>query len=259
MPVIPFVLGDTAGVGTDAEWPVSIVDIERAYWIGLTEVTNRQFRTVMGDHSSGLFTKRQIVLDGPGISMEFPQQPAVRVSWVQAMEFCRRVSNRTGHHVTLPTEAQWEFAARANTSSPVSFGNLDADFSKWANMADRSIACLYERTSGVTVMQPIPSSMDVDDEAIATADVASYQPNPWGLFDVHGNAAEWTRSSYRPYPYDRMDGREAVTGLNESERRVVRGGSFYDRPRWCRSASRRDYPQWQAVHDVGFRIIIERP
>jgi formylglycine-generating enzyme required for sulfatase activity len=175
-----FVMGDSAGVGSDDEWPPAVVEIERSYWIGRSEVTNRQLRAVIDSHSSGVFTKRQIDRDGPGIQMDFPHQPAVRVSWTRAMEFCRKLSELSGHHVTLPTEAQWENAARAGSSSPLAYGNLNDDFSQWANMADRSIACLYQGTAGVALMQPIPSVMQIDDEAIATADVASYRPNQWG-------------------------------------------------------------------------------
>lgn len=259
-----FVLGDSTGLGSDAEWPATVVAIERPYWIGRTEVTNRQLRAVIGDHSSGVFTKRQIDRDGPGIQMNSPHQPAVRVSWTQAMDFCRKLSELSGQHVTLPTEIQWEYAARAGGSSPLAYGNLDDDFSQWANMADRSIACLYQGTAGVALMQPIPSVMQIDDQAIATADVASYRANQWGLFDMHGNAAEWTRSVYRPYSDDGIKGNDRIKGdsdrmgSNDNEQRVVRGGSFYDRPQWCRSSSRRSYPQWQAVHDVGFRVVIER-
>ncbi|MCP4859058.1 MAG: formylglycine-generating enzyme family protein [Fuerstiella sp.] len=252
-----FVMGDSAGVGSDDEWPPDVVAIERPYWIGRTEVINQQLRAVIDSHSSGVFTKRQIDRNGPGIQMDFPHQPAVRVSWTEAMEFCRRLSERSDYQVTLPTEAQWENAARAGSSSPLAYGNVNDDFSQWANMADRSLACLYEGTAGVALMQPIPSLLHIDDEAIATADVASYRPNQWGLFDMHGNAAEWTRSVYRPYQDNQLDNQTDHIGSDESARRVVRGGSFYDRPQWCRSSSRRSYPQWQAVHDVGFRVVIE--
>jgi formylglycine-generating enzyme required for sulfatase activity len=71
---------------------------------------------------------------------------------------------------------------------------------------------------------------------------------------MHGNAAEWTRSTYRPYPYHDDDGRNADS---PDGRKVVRGGSFYDRPKRCRSAFRLSYPAWQCVHNVGFRVVAE--
>jgi formylglycine-generating enzyme required for sulfatase activity len=86
---------------------------------------------------------------------------------------------------------------------------------------------------------------------LVTADVGSYKPNPWGLCDVHGNAWEWTRSTHRPYPYQ-ADGRNHVA---DRDNRVVRGGSWYDRPQRCRSAFRLSYPPYQRVFNVGFRVV----
>jgi formylglycine-generating enzyme required for sulfatase activity len=221
------------------------------------EITNAQFRQFLPAHSSGFFTKRQIEIDGPGIQLDSLEQPAVRVSWETAMEFCRRLSAVVNRPVTLPTEAQWEYAARAGTNSPLSYGDVTADPSSFANMADRSIACLYKGTAGVANLQPIPSLMQYDDQAIATAAVGSYAPNAWGLHDMHGNAAEWTRSEFRDYPYDADDGRNSIDIDRATAKRVVRGGSFYDRPSRCRSSFRLAYPAWQSVYNAGFRIVVE--
>jgi formylglycine-generating enzyme required for sulfatase activity len=172
------------------------------------------------------------------------------------MHFCRLLSQQTGNHVTLPSEAQWEYAARAGSETTFHFGDAEAPFADHANMADRSLACLYVGTAGVAALQPLPAVMEIDDQAIVTADVGSYRPNAWGLYDMHGNAAEWTRSLYRPYPYDSADGREAATA-DSGSKRTVRGGSYFDRPHRCRAAHRRGYTAWQAPHDVGFRIVVE--
>jgi formylglycine-generating enzyme required for sulfatase activity len=250
-------MGDSTGHGDADEWPATIVDIERDFWIGRTEITNAQMRSLLPEHCSGYFTKRQIDKDGPGIELDTPNQPAIRVSWQEAMEFCSRLSARIQRRVTLPTEAQWEYAARAGTFSDMSYGRASDDFADHANMADRSLACLYGGTAGVAVLQPIPSIMQVDDQAIGTADVGSYAPNPWGLFDMHGNAAEWTRSLYHAYPYQPTSREQAWDGRHENQRFVVRGGSYYDRPHRCRTSHRQNFPAWQAVHDVGFRVVIE--
>jgi formylglycine-generating enzyme required for sulfatase activity len=231
------------------------VRIERDFWIGRHEITNQQLRHLLPHHIAGFFTKRQIDADGPGIQLDEPLQPAVRVSWLDAMKFCERLSSETGLPFSLPTEAQWEYAARAGTATALHYGDSTADFTAWANVADRSLACLYSGTAGVANLQPFPAEMRFDDLAIATAPVASYGENPWRLFDVHGNAAEWTRSAFRPYPYDAADGRNE-RGTNE--RRVVRGGSFCDRPTRCRSSFRLAYPPWQSVHNVGFRVVLEK-
>lgn len=251
-----FVMGDTTGEGDGDEWPAAIVDINKPFWISRTEITNGQLRRLFPDHHSGYFTKRQIDRDGPGIQLDGDRQPAMRVTWLEAMEFCRLLGKRTKLNISLPTEGQWEYAARAGTTNAMFFGQTGDDFAPWANMADRSLTCIYEATAGVAALQPLPARMDVDDQAIATARVASYQPNPWGLYDVHGNAGEWTRSAFRPYPYSETDGRNDID-LTPDVKRVVRGGSFYDRPKRSRASHRRAYLPWQSVHDVGFRIVIE--
>ena len=84
--------------------------------------------------------------------------------------------------------------------------------------------------------------------------VAQVGANVWGLFDMVGNASEWTRSNYRPYPYADDDGRN---GGGVDEPKVARGGSFRDRPRDAGATVRRAYASWQTVYDVGFRVVIE--
>ena len=92
-----------------------------------------------------------------------------------------------------------------------------------------------------------------DRNAIA-ATPGSYEANPWGLYDMHGNIAEWTRSSYKPYPYNDKDGRN---NLDVADQKVSRGGSWRDRPYRSTSAYRIPYESYQKVVNVGFRIIIE--
>ena len=87
-----------------------------------------------------------------------------------------------------------------------------------------------------------------------TVDIGSYLPNAWGLHDMHGNVWEWTRTSYQPYPYRGDDGRNSGS-LDEGK--VVRGGSWRDRPKRCRSAFRLSYRTYQVVHNVGFRVVCE--
>ena len=171
---------------------------------------------------------------------------------------------------TLPTEAQWEYACRAGSQTPLSYGHVDADFSARANLADKGLSVRPGPTGGLEsninahfgkgIFESavyggnILCDVRFDDGAIATADVGSYQPNAWGLFDMHGNVCEWTRSTYRQYPYDPGDGRDRP---DEPGRKVVRGGSWCDRPKRCRSAFRLSYPPWQRVYNVGFRVVCE--
>jgi formylglycine-generating enzyme required for sulfatase activity len=87
-----------------------------------------------------------------------------------------------------------------------------------------------------------------------TSEVGRYRPNIWGLHDLHGNAAEWTCTTYAAYPYRDDDGRNDA---RSGDRKVVRGGSFFDNPARCRSGFRLAYPSWQRVFNVGFRVICE--
>ena len=186
------------------------------------------------------------------------------------MDFCRWLSQQTDMNFTLPTEAQWECACRAGSQCPLSYGEVDADFSQWANVADSSLSVRPGPTGGLEsnitahfgkgILESavyggnILCNISFDDGAIATASVGSYQPNAWELYDMHGNVCEWTRTTYKPYPYRADDGRNALT---EPGRKVVRGGSWCDRPKRCRSAFRLNYPAWQRVHNVGFRVVSE--
>jgi formylglycine-generating enzyme required for sulfatase activity len=178
----------------------------------------------------------------------------VRVSWNEAVAFCRWLSDKTGQKVTLPTEAQWEWACRAGTDTPLFYGDLDADFSEYANMADTTIRELAYDARDHYSPDLVPRENRFDDGFLVTAEVGCYHPNRWGLYDMHGNAWEWTRSRYAPYPYTSGDWRNEI---NAASRKVARGGSWYDRPKRCRSAFRISYPSWQKVYNVGFRIIIE--
>jgi formylglycine-generating enzyme required for sulfatase activity len=100
----------------------------------------------------------------------------------------------------------------------------------------------------------VPRDARFNDKKLVTAQVGSYKPNAWGLHDMHGNVWEWTRSSYEPYPYAEY---EQHYDTHDNGEKVARGGSWYDRPKRSRSASRLSYPAWQKVYNVGFRIVFE--
>ena len=95
-----------------------------------------------------------------------------------------------------------------------------------------------------------------DDGSVVTAPVGLRRANAWGLHDMHGNAAEWTRSTHRPYPYQEDDSPHDEPSV---DRKVVRGGAWCDRPYRARSAFRLSYPAWQRVHNVGFRVVVIEP
>ncbi len=248
VPAGEFLMGSDDGLPD--ERPRSRVAIDRPFWIGACEVTNRQYGLFDPNHDSRYishFNKDQSVRGEPANG---DAQPVIRISWDRAMAFCRWLSERTGEKFTLPTEAQWEYACRAGTDTALSYGPVETDFGKLANLADAQLDSLTRRDSP----DWIPSVGGVKDGAAITCPVGRYPPNAWGLHDVHGNAAEWTRTTFRPYPYDPGDGRDEPGCAGE---RVVRGGSFYDRPKRCRSAFRLAYPPWQRVYNVGFRLVCE--
>ena len=253
-----FVMGDRHG--EIDERPLARVTIERPFWIGVCEVTNEQFARFDPAHDSRFESKNGYQFGVEGFELNRPRQPVVRVSWNRAMAFCRWLSKRTGRKFTLPTEAQWEYACRAGSAESMSYGDVDADFSGFANLADVKLRDFA--TNPYTVYEPLPQFTRYDDwiprntrfndGGLVTVEVGGYRPNAWGLCDMHGNVAEWTRSCYRPYPYAPGTDRN---GDSAGGRRVVRGGSWRDRPKRCRAGFRLSYPAWQGVYNVGFRVL----
>ncbi len=251
-----FAMGDAGG--DEDERPVSRVTVGAPFWMGRLEVSNAQFARFDASHDSRLetgdflqFSERE-----RGYPVNGPDQPVCRVSWTRAMEFCRWLSARTGLRVTLPTEAQWEWACRAGTATPHAWGAAAADFAPFANLADATYRSVDTFSWGLPsgAIPPWRPAEGANDGFRVSAPVGSKRAGVWGLSDLHGNVAEWTRSRHRAYPYRDDDGRNSPEGL---EPRVVRGGSWGDRPQQARSGSRRAYPAWQGVHDVGFRVVVE--
>jgi len=248
IPAGEFVMGSADGAAD--EYPQARVKIERPFYLGKFEITNAQYALCDRTHDSSyisVFNKDQ---SQRGEVANRERQPVIRVSWQEALAYCQWLSQKTGHKFTLPTEAQWEYACRAGTVTPLNYGDCEADFSKCANLADQRINDLCRGDSP----RWIPCVARFSDGAIVTDHVGKYAPNAWGLYDMHGNAAEWTRTAYRPYPYDPRDGRDDPRAEGS---KAVRGGSFYDRPRRARSAFRVHYQPWQKVFNVGFRVAME--
>ena len=248
VPAGEFVLGDEAGMID--EQPRGRQRIERPFYLGKFEVTNEQFAQFDPRHDSGYISVYNKDQNTRGEAADRARQPVIRVSWQQAIGFCDWLSAQTGLQVTLPSEAEWEWACRAGTDTPLNYGGCDADFGKFANLADQRVHSLLRGDSPPW----IPAVTRVNDGAAIAETVGRYPPNAWGLHDMHGNVAEWTRSAFRPYPYDAGDGREerSTAGL-----RTVRGGSWYDRPQRARSGFRQAYQPWQGVFNVGFRVMVQ--
>ena len=226
------------------EGPQTLARIPRPFWIGQFEVTNGQFAQFDPEHDSGVINERWKDRSRRGTAIDSPELPVVRITWYQAMEFCRWLSEETGHRCTLPTEAQWEWACRAGTATTFSVGPYTEGVQPFANLADET-ARPWNHGRAET---------GYNDGVSFTAPGGQYPPNAWGLYDMHGNVAEWCRSIYRPYPYDPRDGRDdpSAPGM-----KVVRGGSWNDTLKFATSASRWRYQPYKPVYNVGFRVVVE--
>ncbi len=260
IPAGEFVMGDAAGLAD--ERPACRVRIDRPFWMATCETTNRQFAAFDPSHQSKVEARFAMQFGVRGFYVDGPEQPVVRVSWSDAMAFCEWLSARTGRRFTLPTEAQWEYACRAGTSTPFFFGDTNTDFGPWANLADATLSeyvCHPYQKDRVPLVKSskyddwIPKDSRFNDGGFVSDGVGRYGPNAWGLHDMLGNVWEWTRSDYLPYPY-RDDDR---TTLAADVKKSVRGGSWRDRPVLARSASRLAYRTYQPVYNVGFRVVCE--
>ena len=242
IPAGRFVMGDLRGAPN--EWPETAVTIDRPFYLGQTEVSNAQYAAFDPKHDSAYVEGRAKDRTTRGTPINAPDQPVVRISWNEAMAFCRWMSQETGLRVTLPTEAQWEWACRAGTATAFSFGDTLANHYGAMNIADGSI-------NGWNHGRAEPN---YGDGVQFTAPVGRFPANPWGLCDMHGNVAEWCLSNYRSYPYNPQDGRDDPNVFGP---KVVRGGSWNDVARDATSSARWRYQPHQPVFNVGFRVVVE--
>jgi formylglycine-generating enzyme required for sulfatase activity len=193
------------------------VRLTRGYYLAATEVTQTQWQIVMSDNPS--FTK------GPDLPVE-------NVSYIKTVEFCEALSRKEGRKYRLPTEAEWEYACRAGTTTPF-----------WTGKALTTDQANFDGT----MLEPnAPPGKD----RVLTTPAASFPPNPWGFCDMHGNVWEWCANFYGAYPGGEVaDPAGPATGTLMA----LRGGSWRSKAADCRSASRyKDQPASAAKH-VGFR------
>lgn len=257
-----FLMGSNHGQADEA--PQSKVKIEKDFWIGSFEITNEQFAVFFPEHDSRYTDQYWKDHVHPGYPSNLPNQPVIRISWDEAMSFCKQLSMKTGLKVSLPTEAQWEWVARNGQESNFWYGANNADFSAYENLADdqlRNMAVIGidpqpmpESNKLKNYFDFIPRVKGVDDGQMIAGDVGRYKPSPWGVYDLYGNVQEWTRSDYVSYPYKDKDGRNDG---NSNMQKVVRGGSWRDRPTHASASYRRYYQPYQKVYNVGFRIVVE--
>ena len=262
IPAGEFAMGSLKGY--QDEWPRSVVAINRAFGMGIHEVTNEQYAEFDPDHDTRYLDEHGKDHSIPGYIANHDDQPVSRISWQEATAFCEWLSMKSGKKVRLPTEAEWEWAARAGSATQFFYGDTDTDFSPFANLADAARRQTYLKFDGGSKLHrrrnypecyrfPLRDERFTDRWFIVDF-VQQYAPNPWGLYDMVGNVSEWTASDYAPYPYDATDGRNSG---NPTRKKVARGGSWHERPKDAGSSVRFAFEPYQKVFNVGFRVVVE--
>ena len=201
----------------DSQSPQHQVTVS-AFWAGKYPITQAQWQAVMGNNPSGFQGKKR---------------PVENVSWDDAVEFCGKLSLQTGKKYRLLSEAEWEYACRARTTTPFHFGETItpelANYNRYEPPYAKAATGLLRRE---------------------TTDVGSFPPNAFGLYDMHGNVAEWCSDTWHEdFNGAPTDGSSWETGTLRNTR-VLRGGSFFSRAVACRSAYR-----VRELGDCGFTIM----
>lgn len=193
-------------MGDEKEGPVHLVVISKPFYLGIYEITQAQWKAVMGKNPS---------------RFKGDDRPVENVSWEDAKKFIRRLNAREGREIyRLPTEAEWEYACRGGTTTEYA-GNLE------------------------------PMGWYRDNSKKKSQPVGKKQPNPFGLYDMHGNVWEWCSDVYGAYPNASVTD---PTGSRSGWRRVYRGGSWSSNPQSCRSAERFFMSPEISKDNLGFRL-----
>jgi formylglycine-generating enzyme required for sulfatase activity len=235
------------------------VTIPKPFAIGKFEVTVDQFSAFVADtgmtagnscREIATFDRSPVAWGPPEASFRKPgfdvtgSQPVVCISWHEAQAYVAWLRRRTGKPYRLPTEAEWEYAARAGTNTSYSFGDNETELCGYARFADLNSRYVWHDAcrSGTTTYGPLP--------------VGSLKPNPWGLFDMHGNAWEWVEDCWTPTAADIPTDGSAFVHPGNCEMGVVRGGSFAAGSRRVRSAIRAPVPTATHNYNDGFRVAL---
>jgi formylglycine-generating enzyme required for sulfatase activity len=204
------------------EFPQHQVRISEGFWMGQTEVTEGQYMSVMN----------ALPWSGSALVPEDVNNPAVCVNWEDAAAFCRKLSQQEGETYRLPSEAEWEYVCRAGTTTRFSFGDSGSSLGDYA--------WFHDNTCDVDQKYPHP--------------VMQKKPNPWGLYDMHGNAWEWC-SDYYDEKYYYNSPSVDPNGLSSGERRSLRGGSWNYGEYGLRCSERSGGLPGNRYFVVGFRVV----
>jgi len=221
-----FMMGSPEGeLGRSGDETQHQVTLTKDYWLGKFEVTQAQWQAVMSNNPS---------------HFKGDNRPVECVRWNEAKEFCDKLNEKcagklpAGYKFDLPTEAQWEYACRAGTTTALNNGK---------NLTDEKYNC--ENLAEV-------AWYDYQNKENQTHQVGQKRPNNWGLYDMHGNVWEWCRDRYGSYSGDETD----PVGPSSGSGRVVRGGSWGDGAQLCRSANRSNCDPADRSDDLGFRLAL---
>jgi sulfatase modifying factor 1 len=199
-----------------------LVTISRPFYLATTEVTQEQWKKVMGTEP---WSERPYVREGNDYA-------ASCISWTDATEFCRKLGSQEGRTYRLPTEAEWEYACRAGTKTAFSYGSDATKMTEYGWIGS--------------------NSFDIGQRYAHR--VAQKKPNPFGLHDMHGNNWEWCSDWYsEPTSETTIEPGGPATG----QKRVIRGGSWHGLAKLCRSASRFKRGPTSQLNDLGFRVALE--
>jgi len=210
-----------------AEEPHHRVTITRGFWLGKYELTQEQWECVMRERP---WLMKDHVVDSS-------DNPAVYISWHDVLTFIGHLNREERHSIyRLPTEAEWEHACRAGTTTPWSFGDNQhsSRHYAWYRFNTRKSVDQYAHARGTK------------------------RPNAWGLHDMHGNVSEWVQDRYDPDYYDLAPDDDPPGSLYGTAR-VIRGGNFTSLPWALRSAHRGKAPPEQRRQSVGARIVRQEP
>ncbi len=277
------------------ETPAHRAAITKPFEIGVSEVTVGQFRTFVtatnyrtdaeqNGGALGCFPDERDYVDrfhkSPEITWKTPgfeqteMHPVVAVSWYDAAKFCEWLSAKENVRYRLPSEAEWEYACRAGQRSWYSWGEDPDEAYRHANVADGALEAALPNTT--RFQRAVRLTADEGDGVVFTARTARYQPNPWGLFDMHGNVWEWTQDRWASDLYDRyFDGvprqqrsevmihdplfLEKTDQHQYGDWRSMRGGAWTCAPAAVRSSIRTFAEAHDAAVYTGFRVVREVP
>ena len=244
------------------------VTLTEDYYLGAFEVTQSQYQKVMGNNPSNF--------QGDKIAERHPQtgrvvkevdsssHPVEKVSWEDAVEFCKRLSDlpeekKASRVYRLPTEAEWEYACRAGSKTAYSFGVSSQSLGDYAWFGNNSGSKELDSDALWAKMKKNPQEYadTLLSAGCATHPVRDKKPNAWGLYDMHGNVWEWCSDWYGDYPKGAVSD---PTGPREGSLRVFRGGSWRNEAAFCRSAYRfRYFPSFRDNDGIGFRVALSVP